>query len=216
MILSNCEVINMKVLMINGSPRNNSCTLTALNEVAKALYSHDIESHIVSIGTAAIRGCIACNKCIKTGYCIFRDDAINEWVDLMKECDGLIVGSPVYYAAPNPSLCAALDRMFYYKSDPYAFKPGAAIVSCRRAGSTAALDCLNKFFTIAQMPIVSSQYWNMVHGNAPEEVAQDLEGLQTMRVLGNNMAWLLKCLEATKDSIPKPKQEERFWTNFVR
>ncbi len=206
----------MKVLLINGSPRKKSCTLTALNEVAKALEASGIDSHIVSIGSKTIRGCIACNKCIETGYCIFKDDPINEWIDIMKECDGLIVGSPVYYAAPNPSLCAALDRMFYYKSADYAFKPGAAVVSCRRAGSTAALDCLNKFFTIAQMPIVSSQYWNMVHGNTPEEVANDLEGLQTMRVLGRNMAWLLKCIDVAKNSVPLPEQEERFWTNFVR
>ncbi len=206
----------MKVLMINGSPRKKSCTLTALNEVANALEESGVESQIVSIGTKAIRGCIACNKCVETGYCIFSDDPINEWTDLLRKCDGLIVGSPVYYAAPNPSLCAALDRIFYYKSNAYAFKPGAAVVSCRRAGTTAALDCLNKFFTFAQMPIVSSQYWNMVHGNTPEEVAQDLEGLQTMRILGRNMAWLLKCIEASKDTVALPKQEERIWTNFVR
>ncbi len=206
----------MKVLLINGSPRKESCTFTALTEVANTLNSLDIETQIVSIGKTAIRGCIACNKCIKTGYCIFKDDPINEWIDIMKECDGLIVGSPVYYAAPNPSLCAALDRMFYFKSDVYTLKPGAAVVSCRRAGSTAALDCLNKFFTIAEMPIVSSQYWNMVHGNSPAEVVEDLEGMQTMRVLGRNMAWLLKCIDAAKGSVPKPEREERFWTNFVR
>ncbi len=206
----------MKVLLINGSPRKKSCTRVALDEVAKGLEASGVESKIVSIGPAAIRGCIACNKCVETGYCIFKDDPINEWIDLLRESDGLIIGSPVYYAAPNPSLCAALDRIFYYKSGAYAFKPGASVVSCRRAGSTAALDCLNKFFTFAQMPIVSSQYWNMVHGNTPEEVASDLEGLQTMRMLGRNMAWLLKCLDVAKTSVPLPEQEERFWTNFVR
>ncbi len=206
----------MKVLLINGSPRKQSCTGVALNEIAKTLEDCGVESKLVSVGSKAIRGCIACNKCVESGYCIFKDDHVNEWIDLMKECDGLIVGSPVYYAAPNPSLCAALDRMFYYKSDPYAFKPGAAVLSCRRAGSTAAFDCLNKFFTIAQMPIVSSQYWNMVHGNTPEEVLNDLEGLQTMRVLARNMAWLLKCIEASKGTVSLPETEERIWTNFVR
>ncbi len=206
----------MKVLLINGSPRKESCTRVALDEVASALKANGVDSHIVSIGTTAVRGCIACNKCVKTGYCIFKDDSVNEWIDIMKECQGLVVGSPVYYAAPNPSLCAALDRMFYYKSAPYAYKPGAAIVSCRRGGSTAALDCLQKFFTIAQMPLVSSQYWPQVHGNSPEEVQQDLEGLQTMRVLGRNMAWLIKCIEAGKASVPMPEVEERHWTNFVR
>ncbi len=206
----------MKVLLINGSPRKKSCTGVALQEVAAALQDNGVDSHIVSIGNKAIRGCIACNKCVESGYCIFKDDPINEWVDIMKECQGLVVGSPVYYAAPNPSLCAALDRMFYYKSAPYAYKPGAAIVSCRRAGSTAALDCLQKFFTIAQMPLVSSQYWPQVHGNTPEEVQQDLEGLQTMRVLGRNMAWLIKCIEAGKATVPMPEVEERHWTNFAR
>ncbi len=207
----------MKVLLINGSPRKASCTGVALAEVARALLDNGVESEIVQVGTTAIRGCIACNKCVKTGYCIFKDDPINEWIDMMKECQGLVVGSPVYYAAPNPSLCAALDRMFYYKSDVYAYKPGAAIVSCRRGGSTAALDCLQKFFTIAQMPLVSSQYWPQVHGNTPDEVQSDLEGLQTMRVLGRNMAWLLKCIEAGKASgVAMPTQEERHWTNFVR
>ncbi len=207
----------MKVLLINGSPRKESCTRVALDEVAGALQSNGVDTQIVSIGTAAIRGCIACNKCVKTGYCIFKDDPINEWIDIMKECQGLVVGSPVYYAAPNPSLCAALDRMFYYKSAPYAYKPGAAIVSCRRGGSTAALDCLQKFFTIAQMPLVASQYWPQVHGNTPQEVQQDLEGLQTMRVLGRNMAWLMRCIEAGKNNgVPMPETEERHWTNFAR
>ncbi len=206
----------MKVLMINGSPRKESCTLTALNEIATTLNENGVETNIVSIGTKEIRGCIACQKCISTGYCIFKGDPVNELVDAMKEHDGLIVGSPVYYAAPNPSLCALLDRMFYYKSAPFAYKPGAAIVSCRRAGSTAAIDCLQKFFTIAQMPIVSSQYWPMVHGNSPDQTRQDLEGMQTMRVLGRNMAWLLKCIEAGKGTVPMPKVEERALTNFIR
>ncbi len=207
----------MKALLICGSPRKQSCTRTALTEVAQTLEAQGIATTMVNIGAKPISGCIACQKCIETGYCILKGDTIvNECIDLMKESDALIVGSPVYYAAPNPSLCALLDRMFYYKSDPYAYKPGAAIVSCRRAGSTAALDCLQKFFTIAQMPIVSSQYWPMVHGNSPEEVVQDAEGMQTMRVLARNMAWLMKCIEAGKGSVPMPEQEDRAWTNFVR
>ncbi len=206
----------MKVMLICGSPRKQSCTRTALEEIASTLHSQGVGSEIVNIGTKAIRGCIACQKCVDTGYCIFKDDPINEWIDLLKASDGLIVGSPVYYAAPNPSVCAALDRMFYYKSDPFAFKPGAAIVSCRRAGSTAAIDCLQKFFTIAQMPIVSTQYWPQVHGNTPEQAREDLEGMQTMRVLGRNMAWLLKCIEAAKDTVPLPEKEPRAWTNFIR
>ncbi len=207
----------MKALLICGSPRKKSCTFTALTEVAKTLESQGIETNIVRIGAKPISGCIACQQCVKTGQCVLKSDTIvDECVAMMKESDALVVGSPVYYAAPNPSLCALLDRMFYYKSGPYALKPGAAIVSCRRAGSTAALDCLQKFFTIAQMPIVSSQYWPMVHGNSPEEVAQDAEGLQTMRVLGRNMAWLMKCIEAGKGTVPLPEQEERFMTNFVR
>ncbi len=208
----------MKVLLINGSPRKESCTQVALEEIQGSLNASGIDTEIVRIGKKSIRGCIACNKCIESGYCIFNDDPVNKWIDAMKECHGLIVGSPVYYAAPNPSLCAALDRMFYYKSDIYAFKPGAAVVSCRRAGSTAALDCLQKFFTISQMPIVATQYWPQVHGNTPQEVQEDLEGLQTMRMLGRNMAWLLRCIEAGKNNgIDTPEQEEsRHWTNFVR
>ncbi len=206
----------MKVLMINGSPRKESCTLTALQEIATTLDENDVQSKIVSIGTKPIKGCIACSKCISTGYCIFKDDMANELVDMLKEYDGFIVGSPVYYAAPNPSLCALLDRMFYFKSAPFAYKPAAAIVSCRRAGSTAALDCLQKFFTINQMPIVSTQYWPMVHGNSPDEVRQDLEGMQSMRVLGRNMAWLLKCIEAGKNTVPMPETEKRLLTNFIR
>ncbi len=207
----------MKVLLINGSPRKESCTQVALEEVVRGLEENGVKGEIVRIGTSAIRGCIACNKCIESGYCIFKDDPVNQWIDKLKESQGLVLGSPVYYAAPNPSLCAALDRMFYYKSGDFAFKPGAALVSCRRGGSTTALDALQKFFTIAQMPLVSSQYWPQVHGSTPADVQQDLEGMQTMRMLGRNMAWLLKCIDAGKGKgIVPPAQEERHWTNFIR
>ncbi len=208
--------VAMKVMLLHGSPRKESCTRVALDEIAGTLQSCGVDSELVSIGTKAIRGCIACRKCVETGRCVFNDDPINEWIDVLKECDGLIVASPVYYSSPNPTVCAALDRMFYGNSAHFALKPGAAIVSCRRAGSTSALDILQKYFTIAQMPIVSSQYWNMVHGNTPDEVRQDLEGLQTMRVLAKNMAWLLKCIEAGKNSVALPEREQKIATNFIR
>lgn len=206
----------MKVLMINGSPHKNGCTFTALSEVAVGLESGGIETQIVHIGTKPIGGCIACHKCAETGYCVFKNDPVNEYIDLLKKSDGLVVGSPVYYAGPNASICALLDRMFFLKSGPYALKPGAAVVSCRRGGSTASLDRLNKYFTISSMPVVSSVYWNMVHGNTPDEVRQDREGMQVMRVLGRNMAWLLKCIEASGGGVPRPEAEERVWTNFIR
>lgn len=207
----------MNVLIINGSPHKNGTTSAALNEVAVTLEKHGIQSTIKTIGTDAIRGCIGCGKCASTGYCIFKDDMVNECVDLLKAADGLIVGSPVYYAAPNASVCALLDRIFFMKSAPYAFKPAAAVPVCRRGGASAAFDCLNKYFTIAQMPVVSSIYWNSVHGNnSAEQAAQDIEGMQTMRALGNNMAWILKCIDTAKGSVPYPVQEPRTFTNFIR
>lgn len=206
----------MKVLMINGSPHKNGCTFTALTTIAGSLSQHGVDSEIVHIGAKAIHGCTACGVCRESGYCVFKDDPVNECIDLLKAADGFIVGSPVYYAAPNGSLCAFLDRMFFLKSNPYAFKPSAAIVSCRRGGASAAFDRLNKYFTISSMPIVSSQYWNAVHGNTPDEVKQDIEGLQIMRVLGTNMAWLLKCIDAAKTTVPYPEPEERTPTNFIR
>ena len=182
----------MNVLLINGSPHKKGCTYTALSEVAGQLEKNGIGSNIVHIGSKPIRGCIACGACRETGLCVFDDAPVNECSGLLKAADGLIVGSPVYYAAPNGALCAFLDRLFYMKSGAYAYKPAAAVVSCRRGGASAAFDRLNKYFTISCMPIVSSQYWNSVHGNTPEEVRQDKEGLQIMRTLGDNMAWLLK------------------------
>jgi multimeric flavodoxin WrbA len=206
----------MQVLMINGSPHKNGCTYTALSEVAGQLEKQDIEVTIFHIGNKAVRGCIGCGSCVESGYCVFDDDPLNSCVDLARKADGIVVGSPVYYAAPNGSLCAFLDRMFFGKSAGYAYKPAAAIVNCRRGGASAAFDRLNKYFTISNMPIVSSQYWNATHGNTPEEVKRDLEGLQIMRTLGRNMAWLLKCIEAARGTVPYPEREEWLVTNFIR
>ena len=206
----------MNVLLINGSPHKNGCTFTALNEAARQLNQQGIETTVFHIGNRPIHGCTACGGCERTGRCVLAGDSVNTCADLLKKADGLIVGSPVYYAAPNGSLCALLDRMFFSGSDEFAYKPAAAVVSCRRGGATAAFDRLNKYFTISSMPVVSSQYWNMVHGNTPDEVRQDHEGMQIMRTLGRNMAWLLKCIEAAKDVVPYPEKEPRQSTNFIR
>ena len=206
----------MKVLLINGSPHAKGSTYTALNAVAEALREEGVDSLLKQVGHLPIRGCIACGKCVKSGLCVFNDDPVNECVGLLKEADGLVVGCPVYYAGPNATLCALLDRMFFRKSEAYAYKPAAAVVSCRRGGASAAFDRLNKYFTIAAMPVVSSVYWNFVHGNAAEETVQDLEGIYVMRALGKNMAWLLKCLHLAKDSVPYPELGPRVTTNFIR
>lgn len=206
----------MNVLLINGSPHKNGCTFTALSEVAGQLNAQGIDTHILHIGNKPIQGCIACGKCLQTGRCVFENDPVNECIDRLKQADGLVVGSPVYYAGPNGALCGLLDRVFYGKNGPYAYKPAAAVVSCRRGGATASFDRLNKYFTISCMPVVSSQYWNEVHGNTPEEVRQDLEGLQIMRTLGRNMAWLIKCIEAGRGTVPPPEQEPFTRTNFIR
>lgn len=204
----------MKVLLINGSPHKNGYTFTALNEVAGSLNKNGIESEIIHIGTKAIQGCIACGRCRETGKCAFRDEVYNELFEKIQEADGVVVGSPVYYAGPNGSLCAMLDRLFYSGSRYMTNKPAAAVVSCRRGGASATFDRLNKYFTINQMPVVSSQYWNSVHGNTPEEVKQDLEGLQIMRTLGNNMAWMIKTMKDAKYTLPE--REKRVSTNFIR
>ncbi|APF25990.1 NADPH-dependent FMN reductase family protein [Clostridium sporogenes] len=208
----------MKVLLINGSPKVKGCTYTALCEVAKELEKENIETEIFHIGNKPIRGCIACGGCSRNdaGKCVFDDDTVNIALEKAKEADGFIFGSPVHYAAASGQITSFLDR-FFYAGDSFQYKPGAAIVSCRRGGSTAAFDQLNKYFTISNMPIVSSQYWNMVHGNTPEEVKQDLEGMQTMRVLGKNMAWILKNINAGKEAgVALPEKEPRAWTNFIR
>lgn len=206
----------MKVLLINGSPHKDGCTFTALNEVAKTLEKNGIETEILYLGVKPIAGCIACGKCSQLGKC-FIDDKVNEILARSDEFDGLVIGSPVYYAGPSGQIRAFLDRLFYAGGRRFAGKPGASVVSCRRGGATAAFDQLNKYFTISSMPIVSSQYWNQVHGAYAEQVLQDEEGMQTMRTLGNNMAWLLKCIQLGKENgITLPEREPPVWTNFVR
>ena len=204
----------MKVLLVNGSPHATGCTFTALSEVAKVLNEQGIETQIFHIGNKPVRGCIACSGCSLGGKCVFDDDAANELGALMVQADGIVVGSPVYYAGPNGALCALLDRVFYSVGHKLAYKPAAAVVSARRSGTTAAFDRLNKYFTISKMPVVSSQYWNGVHGHSPDDVAKDEEGLQTMRTLGNNMAWTLKNIESGNQPLPKP--EQRKVTNFIK
>ncbi|WML34454.1 flavodoxin family protein [Clostridium sp. OS1-26] len=207
----------MKVLLINGSPKANGCTYTALTEVAKELETKVIETEIFHVGSKPIRGCMACGGCSNTdGLCVFDDDSVNVALKKAKDADGFVFGSPVHYASASGQITSFLDR-FFYAGNVFQYKPGAAIVSCRRGGSTAAFEQLNKYFTISNMPIVSSQYWNMVHGNTPEEVRQDLEGMQTMRTLGKNMAWLLNCIHAGKEAgIKLPEKETRAVTNFIR
>jgi len=205
----------MKVLLINGSPHKEGCTFTALMEVAGALAKNGVDSEIFHIGTKPMQGCTACMKCHSgLGRCVFRDEVYEALLPAVDACDGLVVGSPVYYAGANGSLCALLDRLFFSLHGKFAGKPAAAVVSCRRGGASATFDRLNKYFTINQMPVVSSQYWNSVHGHTPDEVRKDAEGLQTMRTLGNNMAWLLKNIAEGK--VPRPEQEPREVTNFIR
>lgn len=206
----------MKVILVNGSPKANGCTYTALLEVAGALEKNGIETEIVQVGAKPIAGCIGCGACAKSGKC-FMDDGVNEFVEKAKNADGFVFGSPVHYAAASGALTSFLDRAFYGKSAVFAGKPGAAVVSCRRGGAAAAFDQINKYFTISSMPVVSSQYWNQVHGNTPEEVKKDEEGMQTMRTLGNNMAWLLSCIKAGKEAgITFPEREPAVKTNFIR
>jgi multimeric flavodoxin WrbA len=206
----------MKVLLVNGSPHANGCTYTALCEVAGALEAQGIETEIFQVGTKSISGCLGCAACIKTGKCVI-DDVVNEFVEKAKEADGFVFGSPVHFASASGAITSFMDRAFYGKGAVFANKPAAAIMSCRRGGATATLDQLIKYFTISNMPVVSSQYWNMVHGNTPDEVRQDLEGMQTMRTLGVNMAWLLKCIEAGKAAgIELPQRETKVATNFIR
>ena len=206
----------MKVLLVNGSPRAKGCTYTALSEVASALQAEGIETEIFQSGTRPVQDCIACRRCAELGKCVF-DDAVNELTEKAKAADGFVFGSPVYYAHPSGQIQSLLDRAFYSCGSAFAYKPGAAVVSARRGGTAASFDVLNKYFSINQMPVVSSTYWNMVYGNTPEEVLRDEEGLQTMRNLGRNMAYLLKCMEAGKKSgVSLPQTELRFRTNFIR
>lgn len=209
----------MKVLLVNGSPNPRGCTYTALYEIASELRKQDIGAEIFHVGEKPIRGCTGCRWCRKnnSGRCVFNEDTVNLALEKAKEVDGFIFGSPVHFAAASGQITSFLDRFFHTGSSFFAYKPGAAVVSCRRGGATAAFEQLNKYFTIANMPVVSSQYWNMVHGNTPDEVKQDLEGMQIMRTLGRNMAWLLKSIQAGKEAgILLPETEPRIMTNFIR
>ena len=205
----------MKVILINGSPNAKGCTYTALEEVSKTLKSEGIETEIIHVGHKDIRGCIGCRQCETKGKCVF-NDIVNDIAPKFKECDGIVIGSPVYFASANGTLVSFIDRLFYSMTADKTMKVGAAVVSCRRGGNSATFDELNKYFTISQMPIASSQYWNMVHGNSPEEVQQDLEGLQTMRTLGKNMAFLIKSIQLGKKEFGLPEKEEHKFTNFIR
>ena len=204
----------LKVLLLNGSPRKNGCTNEALSEVARALNANGIESEIVWIGAKAIQGCTACGICRKgSGECVY-DDGVKAFKEKAKNADGFVFGSPVYFAGANGSLHSFMDRLFFAYGAEFKGKVGACICSARRAGTTATIDNLNKYLLFNQMPIASSNYWNAVHGSSPEDVRKDLEGLQTMRILGNNMAWLLKCIHTSQ--IPFPEGEEKIKTNFIR
>lgn len=211
----------MKVLLFNGSPHKEGCTYTALKEVANTLKEEGIEAEIFHAGNDAIASCRSCFACSKLGKCVINNDKVNDFVNLMEKCDGLVIGSPVHYASASGATVSFLDRAFFSASMAgrghiFKFKPGFAVASARRAGTTATFDQLNKYFTITQMPIISGRYWNMVHGKTPEDVKQDKEGLQNMRFLARNMAWFLRCKElAQKAGLELPEQEEVTYTNFI-
>lgn len=206
----------MKVLLINGSPNKEGCTYTALSEVAATLRKHNIETELLYLGVKPIAGCIACGSCMETGFC-FRDDAVRDVQARLDEFDAIVIGSPVYYSAPSGQLVSFLNRLFYGTQSRMAGKLGASVVSCRRGGASATFEQLNQYFTIANMPIVSSQYWNSVHGFTPDDVRKDREGLQTMRTLGENMAWLLRCIAlGRQNGISRPNYETPQRTHFIQ
>lgn len=206
----------MKVLLINGSPNKNGCTYTALHEVETTLNDNGIETELIYLGKQPIPGCIACMNCLSTGHC-FHKDIVQDIQMRLDEFDGIIIGSPVYYSAPTGQLASFLNRLFFSTEKRMAGKVGAAVVSCRRGGASATFEQINQYFTISNMPIVASQYWNSVHGRTPDDVLKDKEGLQTMRTLGKNMAWLLKSIEAGRQNgIEKPVYEPRVRTNFIQ
>jgi multimeric flavodoxin WrbA len=210
----------MRVLMVNGSPHARGCTYTALTEIAETLKTEGIESEIFQVGTEPLAGCTACGHCRREGRCVF-DDLVNEFLDLAQDADGFVFGSPVHYAAATGAMTSFMDRAFYTDRSAglgrFYLKPAACVVSARRAGTTAAFDQLIKYLTISEMPVISSRYWNMVHGNTPDEVRQDLEGMQTMRILARNMAWFLRCKEAgALAGVSLPAREAVTPTNFIR
>lgn len=206
----------MKVLLVNGSPKEKGCTYTALCEIKGVLETAGIETEIFHLGSKPVRGCIGCRGCGKIGKCVFEDDVVNTLIEKAEQADGLIFGTPVHFAAATGMITSCMDRLFY-ASKKLAYKPAACVVSARRGGTTATFDQINKYFTIRNMPIVSSNYWNMVHGNTPEDIKKDEEGLQTMRVLGCNMVWMLQCIEAGKKAgITVPEQESKIMTKFAQ
>ena len=202
-----------KVLLLNGSPRANGCTATALQEMITVFEAEGIETELIHVGNKNIRGCIACGSCMKTGRCVF-DDLVNETAPKFEAADGLVIGSPVYYASPNGTILAFMDRLFYSTHFSKHMKVGAAIVSARRGGNTASFDVLNKYFTISGMPIASSTYWNQVHGFTAEDVKKDLEGLQTMRNLARNMSFMIRAVADAKDKYGLPETENSSFTSF--
>lgn len=207
--------MQMKVMLLNGSSYPDGCTALALRQAAKAIEEEGIETETIFLGNAPMADCIACGHCRKTGQCVF-DDIVNEIARKAKDCDGFIFGSPVYYAHPSARLLTVLDRVFYSAGKNFACKPGAAVLSARRGGTTASFDVINKYFTINRMPVVSSTYWNNIHGNTPAEAAQDAEGLQTMTNLGKNMAWLIKCIDLARKQGLEPPENPKIATNFIR
>ncbi len=205
----------MKVILVNGSSRENGCTGVALREVERALREEGIGTEQFFIGNEALPDCIACRKCRETGRCVF-NDSVNMFVEKARSADGFVFGSPVYYAHPSGRMLTFMDRAFYSGADAFAFKPAAAVLSARRAGTTASFDVINKYFTICSMPVVSSTYWNHVYGAQPEQVSQDKEGLMTMYNIGKNMAWMLKCLELGRQNGLNHPENEKVLTNFIR
>ena len=205
----------MKVLLVNGSSRKNGCTQSALSEVARALHEEGVETEIFFIGNEPLPDCIACRKCREIGHCVFHD-IVNEFVEKAKSADGFVFGSPVYYAHPSGRLLTFMDRAFYSGSAAFHFKPAAAVLSARRAGTTASMDVINKYFSISSMPIVSSTYWNQVYGAQPKQISEDKEGLMTMYNIGKNMAWVLKCLELGKEHGLTHPENEKVLTNFIK
>lgn len=205
----------MKVLLINGSPHAKGSTYTALHEMEKIFAENGIGTEMIHAGNQDIRGCIACGSCAKTGKCVFQD-LVNETADKFEECDGLVVGSPVYYASANATLIAFLDRLFYSTHFDKTMKVGAGVVSARRGGLSATFDELNKYFTISGMPVASSRYWNSIHGNHAAEAEKDGEGMQVMRILARNMSFLIKSIALGKKEFGLPENEEKVWTNFIR
>ncbi len=206
----------MKVLLVNGSQREKGCTYTALSEVAKALQANGVETEIFQLQGKNIEGCRGCWGCKTAKKCVFDEGVVNEFVEKAANFDGFVFGSPVYYASASGSLISFMDKVFYSGGRNLVYKPAAAVVSCRRAGASTTFDVINKYFTINNMPVVAANYWNEIHGNKAEEALQDEEGLQTMRILGNNMAWLLKCIELGKAQGIEPAREKKIMTNFIR